>query len=108
MSKWVKQGTATIIDTDVSGITEAGTYYLLRNGMERQRNFVFGAKTKVAGHTASVQLFADVLGVRTNLGDPLVPTFGFPAAGSDEYTLTGERGIVVSALTGAVYPEALQ
>lgn len=108
MSKWIKQGTSTIIDTSASGITEAGTYFLLRNDMERQRNFVFGAHVKSAGHTASVQLFADVLGVRTNLGDPLVPTFGFPAAGSDEYTLTGERGIVVSALTGAVYPEALQ
>ena len=108
MSKWIKSDTHQIVDTNVSGITEAGTYFLLRNDMERQRNFVFGAKTKVAGYTASVQLFADVVGVRTNLGDPLVPTFGFPAAGTDEYTLTGERGIVVSSLTGAVYPEAIQ
>lgn len=108
MTKWIKSDTKQVIDTNVAGITVDGTYYLLRNEMERTRPFVFGAKVMEAGHTATVQLFADVLGVVTNLGSALVPTNGSPAAGTNEYTLTGERGIVVSGVTGTVYPEAIQ
>lgn len=108
MTQWIKTDGSIVDTAKGEGITAAGTYLLNRATMDRNRPFVFGAVAKTAGHTASVQLFADVVGVRTNLGSALVPTFGFPAAGADEYTLTGERGIVVSAISGAVFPEALQ
>lgn len=108
MSKWIS-ASGTIIDTSKGqGITAAGTYSLLRTEMDRSRPFIFAAKVKEAGHTATLQLVSDVLGVQTNLGSPLVPTFGSPAADTEETSLTGERAIVVSGITGAVYPEAVQ
>ena len=108
MTQWVST-TGQIIDTAAGqGITVAGTYMLNRARMDLHRPFVFGAKVLTAGHTATVQLVSDVLGVQTNLGTALVPTFGSPAADTEETSLTGERGIVVSGITGTVYPEALQ
>ena len=108
MTQWIKSDDGTIIDTSTAGITVAGTYYLNKARMDLNRPFVFGASVRTAGHTATVQLFAEVAGVATNLGSALVPTFGSPAADTDETSLTGRRGIVVSGLTGTVYPEAEQ
>lgn len=108
MAKWLKSGTDTIVDTAVSGITVEGDYYLLANLMDQSRTFAFGASTRTATHTATVQLWVEVSGVRTNLDSALVPVFGTPAASAKEYTCTGWQGITVSGLTGAVYPEALQ
>lgn len=108
MTKWIHSTNGTIVDTTVDGIRVAGTYYLLRNTMDPRRNFLFGAEVKEAGHTASVQLFAEIVGVKMPIGDALVPTFGVPAALTDELTMTGERGIIVTALTGSVFPEVAQ
>ena len=108
MTQWIKSD-GTIIDTALGqGITEAGTYYLNKAKMDLHRPFAFGASVRTAGHTATVQLFAEVSGVKTNLDSALVPTYGSPAAGANEYSLTGDRGIVVSGITGTVYPEAVQ
>ena len=109
MSKWIPAAGGDIIDTGAGqGVSADGIYKLLRGEMDLDRPFVFAAQTKVATHTATVQLRANVLGVVTNLGTALVPVFGTPTAGADEYTLTGEREIVVSGLVGTVYPEAIQ
>lgn len=108
MSKWINAATGQVTDTNVAGITANGTYFLLRNSMNPMLPFVFGATVKEAGHTASVHLYADVVGVRYSLGDAIVPTFGSPVALENEFSLTGERVIVVTSLTGAVYPEAIQ
>lgn len=107
-TKWLNPATGAIIDTNVAGITAEGTYYLLRNALDAKRPFIFGAKVKAAGHTATVQLFAEVASAKTNLGGPLTPSNGSPVMGADEYTLTGERGIIVTGLTGTVYPEVGQ
>lgn len=109
MTQWIKSDTKEIIDTALGqGISVAGTYYLNRARMDHHRPFAFAAKVLAAGHTATVQLFAEVAGAKTNLDAALVPTNGSPAAAANEYSLTGERGIVVSGITGTVYPEAVQ
>jgi hypothetical protein len=109
MSQWIPAAGGPIIDTALGqGITEAGTYYLNKAKMDLHRPFAFGASVRTAGHTATVQLFAEVTGVKTNLGSALVPTNGSPASGANEYSLTADRGIVVSGITGTVYPEAVQ
>lgn len=108
MAKWIKSGTSTVLDTATAGITSHGTYYLLKNEMDCRRPALFGARVAVAGHTATVQLFAEVATAKTNIGAALVPTNGNPTMLTDEITLTGTRGIVVSGLTGTVYPEVDQ
>lgn len=108
MTQWIKSDDGTIIDTSTAGITVAGTYYLNKAKLDLHRPFAFGASVRTADHTATVQLFAEVSGVKTNLGSALVPTYGSPAAGANEYSLTGDRGIVVSGITGTIYPEAVQ
>jgi len=112
MSKWIKYDGGTV-DTGipsnaVESISENGTYYLYDGDMDKSRPFVFGASTKTATHTATIQLFAEVAGARLNLGDPITTTFGSPVIVDEEYTLTGRRGIIVSGLTGIVFPEADQ
>lgn len=112
MSKWIKYNGGTvdtgIPSTGIEGISEEGVFYLYDGDMDKSRPFAFGASTKVATHTATIQLFAEVAGARLNLGDPITPAFGTPVAVDEEFTLTGRRGIVVSWLTGIVYPEADQ
>ena len=109
MTQWIKSDTGDIIDTaQGQGITVAGTYYLNRARLDLMRPFAFSASTKTATHTATLQLFAAGSGATLNLGSPIVPVFGTPVLAADEYTLTGDRGIVVSSLTGTVYPEAIQ
>lgn len=108
MSQWIT-ASGQIIDTAAGqGITENGTYTLNRARMDRGLPFVFGVRVGVAGHTGTVQLFSNILGVKSNLGTALVPANGAPAVGTEEYTLTGERGITVTGITGIIYPEAIQ
>lgn len=109
MTQWIKPDTGEIIDTAMGqGITIAGTYYLNRARLDPMRPFAFSASTKATTHTATIQLFAAGSGATLNLGSPIVPVFGTPVLAADEYTLTGDRGIVVSGLTGEVFPEANQ
>lgn len=96
------------IDTRSAGITANGTYYLKRDNLDLKRPFIFGARVGTAGHTATIQLFAEVAGAKMNLGPALVPVNGTPAVAPDEYTLTGNRGIVVTGITGTIYPEVDQ
>lgn len=109
-TKWI-DSTGAKIDTRSAGITANGTYYLDKLGsdnLDPTRPFIFGARVASAGHTATIQLFAEVAGAKMNLGSALVPTNGSPVIAPDEYTLTGKRGIVVTGITGTVYPEVGQ
>lgn len=109
MTQWIKSDTKQIIDTAMGqGITVAGTYYLNRANMNHQTTFAFGAKTLVVTHTATLQLFAEVAGAKLNLGSPITPVFGTPVVVDEEYSCVGERGIIVTDVTGTVYPEAVQ
>ena len=108
MTLWLKAGTTTPIDTNSAGITENGTYYLLRNRLDIRCPAIFGARVDSAGHTATVQLFAEVATAKRNIGSAITPTNGSPALLPDEITLTGERGIVVTGINGTVYPEVSQ
>lgn len=109
MSKWMKSDTKAVIDTNAGqGITANGTYYLVRSDMDTKRPFLFGARVASAGHTATVQMFAEVAGAKTDIGTALVPTNGSPAMSANEITLTGERGIVVTGIIGTVFVEAAQ
>lgn len=91
-------------------IVAEGDYVLLTepSGLHPRGATVVGAAVDVAGHTASVQLWGGVLGARTNIGAAMVPTNGSPSMLNSEISLTGMRGITVSALTGGVLVEVSQ
>ena len=109
MSTWINSATGAQINVPAGqGIEADGTYYLARNRYNPAASALFGAQVKAAGHTATVQLFAECAGAKVNIGSPIVPTNGSPAMFPDEITLTGGRGIVVTGLTGIVYPEVTQ
>ena len=109
MAIWIKSDTKQQIDVSQGqGITENGTYFLLRSRYSTRSPALFGARVKAPGHTAAVQLFAECAGASLTIGAPLVPTNGSPVMLTDEITLTGNRGIVVSGITGVVYPEVTQ
>ena len=109
MSTWINSATGAQINVPAGqGISVDGTYYLARSRYNLASPALFGAQVKAAGHTATVQLFAECAGAKVNIGSPIVPTNGSPVIFPDEITLTGGRGIVVSGLTGIVYPEVTQ
>lgn len=108
MTQWISDSGQVFDTQSGTGIFENGTYILNRARYDKTRPFVFGAMVKETGHTGTVQLFADVLGVRTLIGDPLTPTFGNPKADPYETSLTGERGILVTGIVGTIFPEVQQ
>lgn len=107
MTQWIGPS-GEIIDTASVGITQSGTYYLNKVHLDARLPFIFGVRVAAAGNTATVQLFSEVAGVKTDIDTALVPTFAVPVAGANEYTLTGGRGIVVTGISGTIYPEVAQ
>lgn len=94
-----------LVDTDKGqGITANGDWFLIRGNMDKTREFTLGASTKIATHTATIQLFAIVAGAKQNLDPTLTPVLGTPVVWPNEYTLNGDRGITVSGIVGTVYP----
>jgi len=108
MSSWSTAPNDQSISNGINRLTANGDYYLCPVGTRGGQPFAFGARVDTAGHTATVQLWAEVAGKRTNLDAALVPTYGSPASGPNEYTTTGLRGATISGLTGAVILEAVQ
>lgn len=107
MTQWIGPS-GEMIDTATAGITQNGTYYLNKARLDQRLLFIFGVRVGAAGNTATVQLFGEVAGVKTNIDSALVPTFATPVSGANEYSLTGQRGIVVTGITGTIYPEVSQ
>jgi hypothetical protein len=99
-----------LVDTDKGqGITANGDWLLLRSNLDKTREFSLGASTKVATHTATIQLFAvTAAGAKQSLDTALTPVFGTPVVWANEYTLNGDRGITVSGIVGTVYPTVHQ
>ena len=82
-------------------ITTNGDHSIMRPEMDLDRIFSLGASKTGAGAAASVQLVAEVAGVKTNLDPALSITNASPKAWPNDYTNTGRRLVTVSGLNGA-------
>lgn len=89
---------ATGLPVPSNSVRLNGTYRFGGAELDRHRDFCLGASKTGAGAGATVQLFAEVAGVKTNLDTALSITNASPKSWPNEYTLVGTRGIVVSGL----------
>jgi hypothetical protein len=95
-----------LVDTDLGqGITTNGTWYLLQQNLDKYRPITLSASVKVAGHTGTLQFVSQTpSGAAANLDTALIPVNGTPVVWPNEYSLEGDRALVITGINGTVYP----
>lgn len=82
-------------------ITANGDYTLdFLSTLPRERPFEMGASKTGAGAGATVQLWGEIAGVKTNIDSAQVITNAAPKAWPNRYSPNPRRGVTVSGLNG--------
>lgn len=78
-----------------------GDYYLAAiSTLPRERAFELGGSKTGAGTGATVQLWGEIAGVKTNIDSAQVITTASPKAWPNRYSANPRRGVTISGLNG--------
>lgn len=79
-------------------IAANGDHYIPLELLPANRAFEIGAKKVGAGATATIQLWGEIAGVKTNLDSAVSVTNASPQVWPNNYTPNPKRGVTVSGL----------
>ena len=98
MSRGMLRNVATGLEVNPSDIRLNGAYLLQLVGLNPNGFFCLSASKTGAGAGATIQPIAMGSGATKNLGDPLTVVTGTPVLFDAEFSLVGQRAIVVTGL----------